>query len=112
MICDDIDFNLQAIEALMIFSLKVNFEKVCLTAMSGREAVQEIQKDLDAHDGKDCSIKLILMDCQMPLMDGYEATIAIKTLFRERRLPVPHVVAVTGHVSEPYVRKAKASGMD
>ena len=112
LICDDIDFNLQAIEALMTHSLGIDYKRVCLTALSGKEAVEKLKRDLDAHDGKDSSIKLVLMDCQMPLMDGYDATIAIKTLYRERRLPLPHVVAVTGHVSEPYVRKAKASGMD
>ena len=112
LICDDIDFNLSAIESLMTYSLRIDFEKVCVTALNGREAVQEVQRDLDAHEGLESSIKLVLMDCQMPFMDGYEATIAIKRLFRARRLPVPHVVAITGHVSEPYVRKAKTSGMD
>ena len=43
---------------------------------------------------------LVLMDCSMPEMDGFEATRAIRALEdREKRKPVP-VVALTAHVAD------------
>lgn len=53
---------------------------------NGQEAVNACSKH---------SYDLILMDCQMPVMDGFEATFAI----RHSQNTVP-IVAMTGNVSE------------
>lgn len=72
------------------------------TANNGREAVDLVtQSDFD----------LVLMDCQMPLMDGYEATAAIRRLPRpgSRRLPI---IAVTANAMEGDEQRCRAAGMD
>ena len=57
---------------------------------NGLEAVRAIEKE---------RFDLVLMDCSMPEMDGFEATRAIRALEeREKRKPVP-VVALTAHVA-------------
>jgi signal transduction histidine kinase/CheY-like chemotaxis protein/HPt (histidine-containing phosphotransfer) domain-containing protein len=51
----------------------------------------------------------ILMDCEMPELDGYEATRRIRSLASERRVPI---VAITAHASEEERERARQAGMD
>ncbi len=67
-------------------------------APDGRAAVMAVERG-----GYD----IILMDLQMPVMDGLEATIAIRATAKS--LPI---VAITGNVVEEERRRCLASGMD
>jgi len=53
---------------------------------------------------------LIFMDCQMPIMDGYEATRAIRRLENEN-IHTP-IVALTAHAMKGDDDKCRAAGMD
>ena len=44
-----------------------------------------------------CDYEVIFMDCNMPFMDGYEATSRIRQLFYDLSLPQPIITALTGH---------------
>jgi signal transduction histidine kinase/ActR/RegA family two-component response regulator len=53
---------------------------------------------------------LILMDCQMPELDGYQATIEIRN--RERGMRHIPIVALTAHAMKDDDLRCKAAGMD
>lgn len=54
---------------------------------------------------------LVLMDIQMPRMDGYTATREIRTLPNSRRANIP-IVAMTANAFEEDRRKAFECGMN
>jgi len=53
---------------------------------------------------------IILMDIQMPVMDGYEATKAIRTLENKALASIP-IVAMTANAFAEDVKAAKDAGM-
>ena len=54
---------------------------------------------------------LILMDCSMPGMDGYEASTAIRTTEAATGSPTP-IIAMTANVQQSDVARCLAAGMD
>ena len=111
LIADDQIFNIQALKIqLKVLKLKSNVH--IHQAFNGHEAVELISNDLEANHGRSCSFSFILMDCNMPFMDGYEASNEIRTLIDSYNLPQPIISAVTGHTEQNYINKAIACGMN
>jgi CheY-like chemotaxis protein len=54
---------------------------------------------------------LVLMDCQMPVMDGFEATKRIRSLSDDSKRSVP-IVALTASALKADVDRCMAAGMD
>lgn len=73
-------------------------------AVNGKEAVEKMeQSSLYYYD-------LILMDIQMPVMNGYEASAAIRRMDREDSgLPI---IAMTANAFSDDIRQAKEAGMN
>lgn len=73
-----------------------------LLAEDGSVAVKIIQQ---------MKVDLILMDCQMPVMDGFEATRQIRKLLTPQDDSLP-IVAVTANTSDDDQRKCRECGMN
>jgi len=100
LIVDDDTFNRQILGKLLT---KNNFEY--LEAKNGQQAVEVYQKNWK-------EIGLIFMDCEMPVLDGYGATKAIRALQAQKKLPKIKIYGLTGHVGPESENKCKDAGMD
>jgi signal transduction histidine kinase/CheY-like chemotaxis protein/uncharacterized membrane protein affecting hemolysin expression len=73
-----------------------------MVAGNGREALEALEKE---------RFDLVFMDVQMPVMDGFEATAAIRKKERASGVHLP-VVALTAHAMKGDREKCLAGGMD
>jgi CheY-like chemotaxis protein len=55
---------------------------------------------------------VILMDCEMPVLDGFNATRAIRAFESQRQLAAIPIVALTAHAFREQQEKCLAAGMD
>jgi len=70
-------------------------------AVNGAEALEQLQRQ---------NYDLVLMDIQMPIMDGYETTQRIRAMGgRYQSIPI---VAMTAHALEGDSNKSLEAGMD
>ncbi len=74
-------------------------------AANGAEALQRYRA---AH----ASYSLVLMDCEMPGVDGFEATRRIRAHEQREHLPRVPIVALTAHVLDSHRLEGMAAGMD
>ena len=88
-------------QKLLRLMLEMHGHHVLVTA-DGKEAVAVFQSE---------HIDLVLMDVQMPGMNGFEATAAIRELEKPVGKHVP-IIAVTAHVMPGYKDECLKEGMD
>jgi PAS domain S-box-containing protein len=98
LLVDDKPENLLALEAVLDGSDYVLFK-----AHSGAEALALTARHPD--------LALILLDVQMPNMDGFEVARRIKALPQGREIPIIFITAI--HTEDPFVKKGfQAGGID
>ena len=73
------------------------------TASNGEEALQAMKAQ---------RYDLVLMDCEMPILDGFSATAALRAWeMGHQRIRTP-VVALTAHILSEHKERARLAGMD
>ena len=99
LLAEDVDINREIFLTLME-KTQARIE----TAENGIIAVEKFQADPDKYD-------LIIMDVQMPEMDGLAATRAIRALSFDRARTIP-IIAMTANAFKKDIEECLASGMN
>lgn len=109
LVVDDDVFNISALEMVLG---KLGF--TCDTAYNGEQAIHMVQKkNQEFRSGKwESQYRLIFMDCNMPIMDGFEASRILKTMVKSGELEPIAIVACTAFTSEKEKQRAVEVGMD
>ena len=95
LVVDDVPLNREVAKVYL-----ESDQHIVIEANNGLEAVQRIQEDPQ--------FDLILMDCQMPMMDGFEATQQIIQLLGNK---TPPIIALTASAMKETEVKSLNSGM-
>jgi PAS domain S-box-containing protein len=97
LVVDDSDINLEVAKRI----LELDGVLVSL-ANNGQQALDRLRASPDAFD-------VVLMDVQMPILDGYEATRRIRSVLGLAELPI---IAVTASALSSERQRAEAAGMN
>ena len=99
LLCEDNEVNMKVAQTILKrFGFQLDF------AENGQEAVNKF-----IHVKYD----MILMDCMMPIMDGFQTTQKIRELEKEKQVTKPILIfALTANAGEDDKKKCLASGMD
>lgn len=73
------------------------------TAENGEEALEAIKAN---------PYDLVLMDCEMPVLDGFQATQQLREWEASTGCPRTPVIALTAHIFSEHRERARESGMD
>ena len=106
LIVDDEPYNLMGLRIILKLAFRqLGFKEnlvddVVHEASNGSHAVDIVEAThLDEH----CSYGLIFMDCSMPIMNGYDSSIAIRKYYKKNKINQPMIIACTGHTEPEYI---------
>lgn len=106
------DFN-QKVKILLVEDNEINQKltvKILCKAGFNCDVASDGSKAVEAYQNQ--AYDVILMDCQMPIMDGYEATSNIRSIEAENnKIPIP-IIALTADVMGEVIDKCHSHGMN
>ena len=80
---------------MLKYNLDINVKETCESAISGQQAIDIIKKNVLKNHS--CCFKLILIDYEMPGLNGPETTNLIREFLYSREIDQPIIAAVTAH---------------
>jgi len=103
-VVDDNPFNV-----LVTTSMLQDLSFLTKSALGGKEAIELVQKCTKEKQ----TIKVILMDCQMPIMDGFQTSQILKQMMDKKEIPVIPILALTANdLDETIVKRCLETGME
>eukprot|EP00744_Colponema_vietnamica_P002085 GILI01003349.1.p1 GENE.GILI01003349.1~~GILI01003349.1.p1 ORF type:complete len:245 (-),score=75.51 GILI01003349.1:374-1009(-) len=119
LVVDDTEFNVFVVQAYLGDTVDIQ------VARNGQQALEMVRESLLGCGGKKgekfgekkgedsrVMFDLVLMDCEMPLMNGFEATAAIRSLEQEYGLKRMPIIGLTALAMSGDKEKCLHSGMD
>ena len=101
---DDNDLN-----RMVISKYCRDFTFEVIEAKNGLEAINEVERLLKREK---VAFDLIFMDCDMPILDGFEASRKINEIYSEKQSFQPGIIAITANMVNEEIRmKIKKNGM-
>jgi len=91
------------VNQMVIDELLHDFGHTTVLAENGEQALECVKQG---------NIDLVLMDCQMPVMDGFEATRHLRTMEAQRGAPRMPIIAVTSNAIKGDRERCLDAGMD
>jgi CheY-like chemotaxis protein len=106
---DDDSFNMMAIESIL---QSMGFHNN--RAFNGKEGVDKaLSRALNPCKKGECDYyKMIFVDCTMPIMNGFEAALILKTWMKEKKIPCTPIIACTALAQTSDIQAALTAGMD
>ena len=98
LLCEDNEINMR-VAAMILKKLNIEID----FAENGQEAINKF-----LHIKYD----VILMDCMMPVLDGYEATLKIREIEAQQGLKRTPIIALTANSTKEDMEKCLDTGMD
>jgi len=100
LVVDDEIFNIKVIENFCK-AAGIEVEK----ALNGREAIDKLRVSQSP------PIKMVFMDINMPVMDGYQATKEVHKMIENEEIEDVTVIGVTAYIAWEKIEKGYSSGM-
>ncbi|MBB1488552.1 response regulator [Oceanospirillum sediminis] len=98
LLAEDVEVNQLVVQGML--------SQIGLTADWARNGAEALDKVRNNY------YDLILMDIQMPVMDGYEASQQIRQFQQEHTLPLTPIIALTAHAMKGDMEKCYDAGMN
>eukprot|EP00347_Sterkiella_histriomuscorum_P016347 403353540 len=114
LIVDDNIFNILTLQTI----LEMQFNQRVDKATNGLEGIEKIKERQQEDYEKPCfcdqqnqNYKIVFMDCNMPIMDGFESTVQIRK-FQNIDQKALKIIAQTANTNNSFKKKCLECGMD
>ena len=109
LVVDDDVFNITALQTILN-GLGYSSQ----SAYNGQQAIKKVFERQEKNCGDGChgQYRLIFMDCNMPVLDGFEATKELKRMIKQNIIPQICIIGCTALVQSHERQKALSAGMD
>ncbi|KAL9660356.1 hypothetical protein QQ045_025169 [Rhodiola kirilowii] len=97
--------------ATLVYKLLSMLGAVVYVVEDGKQALDAVLQGLNNNHEQLLPFDLILMDCEMPVMSGFEATREIRKAEKHYGVHIP-IVALSAHISPDRIKETKLAGMD
>jgi CheY-like chemotaxis protein len=103
LVVDDEAFCIDVVKKLLE---KIGFQNVS-SARNGKEAISIICENAS----KNNFFQLIVMDCNMPIMTGFDASRKINEMISKNIIPQVSIIALTANIASTDEQMCKSAGM-